>query len=80
MRSFAAEKSPKTVNEKVAVIGYYLAHLAPAPERRDYLVSDDIETYFMQADFHLPAAPGSATPANAKNAGISACRIKGGSS
>jgi hypothetical protein len=32
MRSFAAEKSPKTVIEKVVVIGYYLAHLAPAHE------------------------------------------------
>jgi hypothetical protein len=69
MRSFAAEKNPKTVNEKVAVIGHYLAHAAPAPERRDYLVSDDIEKYFMQAGFSLPAAPGSVTLANAKNAG-----------
>jgi hypothetical protein len=69
MRSFAAEKSPKTVNEKVAVIGYYLAHLAPAAERRDYLISDDIEKYFPEADFHLPAAPAGVTLANAKNAG-----------
>jgi|HubBroStandDraft_6_1064221.scaffolds.fasta_scaffold1067320_1 hypothetical protein len=75
MRRFALEKSPQTVNEKVAVIGYYLAHLAA--ERRDYLVSDDIETYFMQADFHLPAAPGSVTLANAKNAGYLSVQDRG---
>jgi hypothetical protein len=69
MRAFAAEKNPKTINEKVAVIGYYLAHLASVPERRDYLISDDIERYFIQADFHLPAAPASVSLANAKNAG-----------
>ncbi len=69
MRSFAAEKSPKTVNEKVAVIGYYVAHLAPAHERRDYLISDDIEKYFTEAGFRLPAALAGVTLANAKNAG-----------
>lgn len=62
-------KSPKTITEKVAVIGYYLAHLAPAPERRDYLISDDIEQYFTEADFRLPAAPAGVTLANVKNAG-----------
>ena len=69
IRSFAAEKAPKTVNEKVALIGHYLAHFAPASERRDYLVAQDIESYFVQAGFPLPAAPASITLANAKNAG-----------
>jgi hypothetical protein len=69
IRSFALEKSPKTVSEKVALIAYYLAHLAPAHDRRDYLVSDDIRTYFIQAGFALPTAPASVTLANAKNAG-----------
>jgi hypothetical protein len=69
IRNFAAEKNPKTINEKVAVVGYYLAHLAPPSERRDYLISDDIKTYFVQADFHLPTAPANMTLQNAKNAG-----------
>ncbi|MGH7102776.1 MAG: hypothetical protein ACRD22_12720 [Terriglobia bacterium] len=69
IRSFAAEKIPKTVNEKVAVIGYFLAHLAPPSERRDNLVSDDIKTYFIQAGFQLPTAPANMTLTNAKNAG-----------
>lgn len=69
IRTFAAEKKPKTVNERVAVIGYYLAHLAPEGERRDYLISDDIKTYFIQARFELPTAPPNMTLSNAKNAG-----------
>jgi hypothetical protein len=35
IRGFAAEKNPKTVNERVAVVAYYLAHLAPEGERRE---------------------------------------------
>lgn len=69
IRSFAAEKSPKKVNDKVALVAYYLAHLAPPSERRDYIVSDDISTYFIQADFPLPTAPPSMTLIHAKNAG-----------
>lgn len=69
IRSFAADRKPRTVNEKVAVIGYYLANLAPADERRDYLVSEDIKTYFVQAGFELPTAPPGMTLSHAKNAG-----------
>lgn len=69
IRTFAAEKRPKTVNERVAVIGYYLAQLAPEGERRDHLIADDIKTYFIQAGFELPTAPPNVTLANAKNAG-----------
>jgi hypothetical protein len=69
IRSFAAEKKPKTVNEKVAVLGYYLAQLAPEGERRDHLISDDIKSYFIQAGFELPTAPPNMTLSNAKHAG-----------
>jgi len=68
IRSFAAQKNPTTVNEKVAVVAYYLAHLAPPAERRDYISSDDIGTYFVQANFPLPTAS-SMTLTHAKNAG-----------
>src|SRR5262249_42980031 len=54
IRSFAAEKKPKTVIERVAVIGYFLSHLAPEGERRDFVTADDIKTFFIQADFELP--------------------------
>ena len=69
IRTFAKEKMPKTAIEKVAVLAYYLAHLAPVGDRRDYLTADDIHPYFIQADFELPTSPERITLASAKNAG-----------
>jgi hypothetical protein len=53
----------------VAVLAYYLAHLAPAHERRDHIVPDDIKKYFPQANFELPTGSPGVTLVNAKNAG-----------
>jgi hypothetical protein len=69
IRSFAAEKQPQTLNEKVAVVAYFLAHLAPAEERRDSVATDDIRPYFIQANFELPTGPINMALTNAKNAG-----------
>ena len=68
IRTLADEKQPKTVNDKVAVLAYYLKSLAPAGERRDYVTSEDIPSYFPSAGFELPVAPRMALT-NAKNAG-----------
>jgi hypothetical protein len=68
IRSLAEEKSPRTVNEKVALIAFYLKNLAPQDERKDQISAEDIDTYFPQADFELPQAPGMALT-HAKNAG-----------
>jgi hypothetical protein len=68
IRSLAEKKQPKTVNDKVAVLAYYLKSLAPAGERRDYITTEDITNYFPAADFELPVAPRMALT-NAKNAG-----------
>jgi hypothetical protein len=69
IRTFAAEKNPKTLSQKIAVIGYYLAHLAPTPERRDYVVADDIKPCFIEAGFELPTSSANTALINAKNAG-----------
>ena len=69
IRSFAAQKDPKTVNEKVAVVAYYLAHLAPPDERKDKIVSEDVGKYFVQAGFPLPTSTPAMTLTNTKNAG-----------
>jgi hypothetical protein len=53
----------------VAILAYYLANLAPADQRRDHIVPDDIKRYFPQANFELPTAPPGMTLVNAKNAG-----------
>jgi len=77
IRSFKEEKQPKTASEMVAVAAYYLAHLAPPDERRDYIVADDIRKYFLQAVFPLPSAPPHMTLVNAKNAGYLDARERG---
>jgi hypothetical protein len=69
IRSFAALKAPKTLNEKVAVMAFYLSQMAGPGERRDYITSEDIKPYFIQADFELPTGPANMTLTNAKNAG-----------
>jgi hypothetical protein len=69
IRTFAVEKNPKTLSQKIAVIGYYLAHLAPTSVRRDYVVADDIKPCFIEADFELPTSSANTALINAKNAG-----------
>lgn len=69
IRTFAGLKEPKTLNEKVAVMAFFLAQVAPAEERRDFITSDDIKPYFIQAGFELPTGPANMTLTNAKNAG-----------
>lgn len=68
IRTFGQEKSPRSVNERVAVVGYYLSELAPADERKAEIAAADITKYFKQASFPLPGAA-RMTLVNAKNAG-----------
>ncbi len=68
IRTFKKSKGPKSDNEMAAVVAYYLKHLAPADEKKDAIGRDDVEKYFVQADFPLPKQP-QFTLTNAKNAG-----------
>jgi hypothetical protein len=68
IRTFGEEKSPRSGNERVAVVGYYLSELAPADERKAEISAADITKYFKQAGFPLPGAA-RMTLVNAKNAG-----------
>lgn len=68
MRTFGHEKNPRSANERVAVVGYYLSELAPADERKAEISAADITKYFKQAGFPLPGAA-RMTLVNAKNAG-----------
>ncbi|MFL5872740.1 MAG: hypothetical protein ACJ75T_04570 [Solirubrobacterales bacterium] len=58
IRSLREEKQPKSANEMAAVVGYYLAEVAPPSERRTEIGTSDIEKYFKQAQHPLPEAPG----------------------
>jgi hypothetical protein len=69
IRSLTDQKKPKTVNQMVAIMAYYLAAHAPQAERRDHIVADDIKRYFPQANFPLPTGRPDVSLNNAKVAG-----------
>jgi hypothetical protein len=69
LRSLTEQKKPKTANQMVAIMAYYLSNLAPQGERRDHIVADDIKRYFPQGNFELPTGRHGMTLVNAKNAG-----------
>ena len=69
LRTLTEQKQPKNDQHMVAILAYYLAHLAPTGERRDYILPDDIKKYFPSANFELPTESPSQTLGNAKNAG-----------
>lgn len=68
IRTLAREKNPSTQNERVALVAYYLDQVAPENEAKDFITSDDVKSYFIQAGFELPTALSMALN-HAKNAG-----------
>lgn len=68
IRSLKDEKQPKSANEMAAIVGYYLAEVAPESERKKEIGTAEIEKYFKQAQHRLPEAPGKTLP-NATAAG-----------
>jgi hypothetical protein len=75
--TLAQQKQPKSVNEMVALVAYYVAHHLPPNDRRDHITGADIKPFFQQARFPLPEAPPSVTLANAKTAGYLNSRQRG---
>jgi len=69
LRSLTEQKKPKSANEMVALMAYYLSEHAPQGERRDYVTSDDIKKYFVQAGYPQPTGRAHNALTNAKNAG-----------
>lgn len=68
IRSFKEQKQPHSANEMAAVLAYYLAELAPQDSRKSEISTSDVDKYFKQAGFPLPAAA-RYTLQNAKNSG-----------
>jgi hypothetical protein len=68
IRSFRELKAPSNAQEMAAVLAFYLAETVPEDERREIINPADIEKYFKQAGFPLPARSRNAL-FNAKAAG-----------
>jgi hypothetical protein len=59
-------KNPKTATEMIAVVAYYLEHLAN--ERQAFITQDHIQKYFVHGRYPMPGSKSHAL-VNAKNAG-----------
>jgi hypothetical protein len=57
IRSFAQDKMPQSITEKVALVAYHLAEHAPEGSRKESINKEDIRKYFKQAGFPLPKRP-----------------------
>lgn len=68
IRSLTAEKQPRSANEMVALVAYYLSELASEDERSDTMNTDQIRRYFKMAGFPLPSVLRNVLP-NAAAAG-----------
>ena len=55
IRSLATQKKPKTTAQKIALVGFYLSEIAKGDEKTEQFHANDIEKYFKQAGFRLPA-------------------------
>lgn len=54
IKNFKEQKKPRSANEMAALVAYYLANLAPLPQRKTTINQKDIETCFKIANFPLP--------------------------
>lgn len=54
IRSLTAEKQPRSANEMVVLVAYYLSELAGPNEHLDTINADVIRRYFKMAGFPLP--------------------------
>ena len=57
IRTLTAEKQPRSANEMVALIAYYLSELAPEGDRSPTVNVGLIRKYFKMAAFPMPRAP-----------------------
>lgn len=55
IRSLREAKDPKSAVEMATVVAYYLSEAAPPEERREAVTVAEIEKYFKQANYRLPA-------------------------
>lgn len=54
IKQFKESKNPKSAIEMVAIIAYYLQHLAEPDKRQDKIQASDLKQWFNIADFPLP--------------------------
>ena len=56
IRTLKNEKAPASARQMACIVAYFLQELAPEKERKTTVNTADLEKYFKQAGFKLPAA------------------------
>jgi hypothetical protein len=69
LKTFLAEKDPRSERHLSAVVAYYHRFVAPEGQRRDYITAEDLTNACRLADRSRPANPGQ-TLVNAFHAGL----------
>ena len=54
IKDLKEKKDPHSASEMAAIVGYFLANLAPQKDRKDKITTKEIDTYFKIAEFPLP--------------------------
>lgn len=62
------DKKPKSANQMIALVAYYLAHAAPDAEKKDVITAADVRRYFVQGRYPMPGSLPQAL-INARSAG-----------
>ncbi len=57
IRSLKEKKQPRSSVEMGVLVGYYLSELAPEEERSSTISQQDLQAYFKQAGYPVPAKP-----------------------
>ncbi len=60
IRTLTAEKQPRSANDMVALIAYYLSEIASPSEASQTINVDTVRKYFKMAGFPMPRVPKSA--------------------
>lgn len=55
IRTLKDQKKPSSARQMACIVAFYLQELAPEGERKDVVTTADLEKYFKQAGFRLPA-------------------------
>lgn len=55
IRDLKNEKKPTSANEMAAIVAYYLGNCVPESEKKEFITTKDLETYFKIAEYKLPS-------------------------
>ena len=57
IRSLKEQKAPSNSSEMACIVAYYLQYAVPDSEKKTEVSKDEMEKYFLQADFPIPKRP-----------------------